>query len=116
MVSLVSDFVCGGFDRLLKSQIEGVIDGLGEDLSLKTNVKVEGGNVHIEARSSAFDAYLVVKSPSGQQHDNDDMVAGGNDTTAGLDLAITEPGTWTVIVTSYQAGESGQYQLVVRGP
>ncbi len=76
----------------------------------------QSGNVHIEARSSAFDAYLVVKSPSGQQHDNDDMVAGGNDTTAGLDLAITEPGTWTVIVTSYQPGESGQYQLVVRGP
>ncbi|MBO6935067.1 MAG: protein kinase [Deltaproteobacteria bacterium] len=76
----------------------------------------QSGNVHIEARSSAFDAYLVVKSPSGQQHDNDDMNAGGNDTTAGLDLAITEPGTWTVIVTSYQPGESGQYQLVVRGP
>lgn len=75
----------------------------------------QSGNVHIEASSPAFDAYLVVKSPSGQQHDNDDMVAGGG-TTAGLDLAITEPGTWTVIVTSYQAGESGQYQLIVRGP
>ena len=34
----------------------------------------QSGNVHIEARSAAFDAYLVVKSPSGQQHDNDDMV------------------------------------------
>jgi len=74
------------------------------------------GNVHIEARSTAFDSYLVVRSPSGQQHDNDDMTGGGDSTNAGLDLAITEPGTWTVIVTSYQPGESGEYQLVVRGP
>lgn len=76
----------------------------------------QSGTVHIEARSQQFDTYLVVKSPSGQQHDNDDMTPGGNDTTAGLDLAITEPGTWTVIVTSYQAGETGQYQLILRGP
>ncbi len=76
----------------------------------------QSGTVHLEARSQQFDPYLVVKSPSGQQHDNDDMTPGGNDTTAGLDLAITEPGTWTVIVTSYQPGETGQYQLILRGP
>ena len=73
------------------------------------------GQVHIEVKSAAFDAYLIVKSPSGQQHENDDM-AGAPDSSrdAGLDLAITEPGTWTVLVTSYQAGESGAYELSVR--
>ncbi|MAQ15275.1 MAG: hypothetical protein CMN30_14535 [Sandaracinus sp.] len=76
----------------------------------------QSGTVHIEALSSDFDSYLVVKSPSGQQHDNDDMAGSGSSTNAGLDLAITEPGTWTVIVTSFQSGETGNYQLIVRGP
>ncbi len=72
----------------------------------------QGQSVRVEAISSEFDTYLIVRSPSGQQHDNDDA-AGGN-TNAGLTVAVTETGSWQVKVTSYQPGETGNYQLVTR--
>ena len=72
-----------------------------------------GSSHHVEVRSTDFDTYLIVRSPSGQQQDNDDMTP-GQGTNAGLDVNVSETGTWTVIVTSYQAGESGSYQLSVR--
>ena len=76
----------------------------------------QSGTVHVELRSAAFDAYVIVKSPSGQQVENDDMVGAGGSKDAGLDVVVNEAGTWTVIATSYQAGESGDYQLILRGP
>ena len=49
-----------------------------------------------------------------QQHQLLIAVLPGQGTNAGLDVNVSETGTWTVIVTSYQAGESGSYQLSVR--
>ncbi|MBX3252035.1 MAG: serine/threonine protein kinase [Myxococcales bacterium] len=71
-----------------------------------------GQRVHLEARSTEFDTYLIVKPPSGDQMDNDDMVPGN--TNAGLDVDVQQTGTWQVIVTSYRAGEVGSYELVIR--
>ncbi len=71
-----------------------------------------GSTVRVEARSTEFDPYLIVKPPTGAQLDNDDMAQG--ETTAGLDVVVTMPGEWTVIVTSYAPGEAGAYQLVTR--
>lgn len=72
-----------------------------------------GEAVHIEARSSAFDSYLIVRSPGGQQQDNDDMVPGN--LNAGLDFVAREAGPHRVLVTSYRPGETGAYELVIRG-
>jgi len=70
-----------------------------------------GARVHIEARSTAFDTYLIVRPPSGEPIQNDDMSQGS--TNAGLDLQTTTAGRYTVLVTSYRPGEVGDYELVI---
>jgi hypothetical protein len=69
-----------------------------------------GSAVHLEAVSSAFDTYLIVRPPSGQQQDNDDQAQGN--TNAALDF-VSAGGTYRVIVTSYRPGEVGDYELRV---
>jgi hypothetical protein len=68
-----------------------------------------GERIAIDLRSSAFDTYLIVVSPSGEQQDNDD---GGNDgTNSRMELVLSEEGEYSVHATSYQPGERGAYQL-----
>ena len=71
-----------------------------------------GQHVHLEARSSEFDTYLVVHPPSGAQQDNDDGPSGTN---AELDFIAQVAGSYRVVVTSYEPGEHGAYELVVGG-
>ncbi len=73
-----------------------------------------GARIHLEARSTRFDTYLIVHPPSGPQQENDDMTP-GQGTDAGLDLQVDQAGEWRVAVTSYRSGETGDYTLVVRG-
>jgi hypothetical protein len=73
-----------------------------------------GAAVHLEATSSDFDTFLIVRSPSGQQQQNDDGIQGT--TNSALDLVTSEAGQYTVTVSSYRAGETGNYQLSVRAP
>ncbi len=70
-----------------------------------------GQSVHLEARSSAFDTYLIVREPGGEQHDNDDGPGGG--TNAALNFVASAAGDYRVSVTSYRPGEVGAYELVV---
>lgn len=70
-----------------------------------------GTSLRIEARSGDFDAYLIVKSPAGEQRDNDDSSPGV--TNAGIDYLVSESGTHRVLVTSYRAGETGAYELAI---
>lgn len=72
-----------------------------------------GQAIHIEARSTDFDTYLIVRPPSGAQQDNDDGPGGG--TNAVLEFVATTAGSYRVQVTSYRAGETGNYQLVLGG-
>lgn len=72
----------------------------------------EGASVTITLDSTEFDAYLIVRSPAGFETENDDL---NDDTTnAGLRLTLDEPGTWKILVTSYDAAETGAYTLTVR--
>ncbi len=73
-----------------------------------------GARIHLEARSSDFDTYLIVYPPNGPQRDNDDMNP-GQSLDAGMDLQVDQPGEWRVLVTSYRAGMTGDYTLVVMG-
>lgn len=68
--------------------------------------------VSIRLESSQFDTYLIVRSPSGHQEDNDDLTP-GQGLNSGLDLPVAEPGEYQVVVTSYRPGETGQYTLRV---
>lgn len=72
-----------------------------------------GTPVHLEATSSAFDTYLILRTPSGQQSDNDDQQPGNLD--AALDFVASESGQYRVLVTSYAPGMRGPYDLTVNG-
>jgi len=73
-----------------------------------------GGRVRLEADSTDFDTYLILKSPSGAQQDNDDREPGNFN--AAIDATLQETGRWQVMVTSFSSGETGNYTLTVRGP
>jgi hypothetical protein len=70
-----------------------------------------GEAVRLRLESSSFDTYLIVRSPSGRQHDNDDLVSGN--TNSGVDIPSAEAGNYQVMVTSYRAAETGPYTLRV---
>ncbi|MFC7379750.1 caspase family protein [Brevundimonas sp. GCM10030266] len=69
-----------------------------------------GERVEVELTSSAFDAYTIVRSPSGEQFDNDD---GEDGTDSRQQLILPEDGEYEVQVTSYQPGETGSYRFTV---
>lgn len=72
---------------------------------------VAGGRARIELRSNAFDTYLFVVAPDSTQEDNDDASQG--ETTRSLVELQTVAGQYRVIVTSYESGETGSYELTI---
>lgn len=69
-----------------------------------------GERVAVELTSSAFDAYTIVRTPSGEQFDNDD---GDNGTDSRQQIILPEDGRYEVQVTSYRPGETGSYRFTV---
>ncbi|WP_421731529.1 caspase family protein [Brevundimonas sp.] len=69
-----------------------------------------GQRVAVELTSSAFDAYTILTTPSGEQIDNDD---GEDGTNSRLDTVLSESGEYSVAVTSFSAGETGSYRFSV---
>jgi hypothetical protein len=65
----------------------------------------------IDLRSADFDPYLFVRSPSGEQFDNDDFE--GDPARSLLTLDLTESGPYRVTVTSYATRETGSYTLSI---
>lgn len=62
--------------------------------------------------SDDFDTYLVLHSPTGQITENDDAGPGSL-----IEMIASEAGTWKVEATSYAAGETGAYEVVIEaGP
>ena len=70
-----------------------------------------GQRVAVELTSSAFDAYTILTTPSGDQQENDDARDGGHDSR--LDTVLSEDGEYQVMVTSYAPGETGSYRFSV---
>jgi hypothetical protein len=68
-----------------------------------------GQRAVFDLTSSAFDPYLMVVAPSGDKKENDDF--NGSNSRSRLELALEETGTYRVIITSYQKGEGGAYEL-----
>jgi hypothetical protein len=81
----------------------------GEFVDAHTVTLPQGVGVQIRLSSTDFDPYLIVRSPSGRQVDNDDLTPG--DRNAGIDLPLAEPGPYTIQVTSYRPAETGAYTL-----
>ncbi|HYE96235.1 MAG TPA: pre-peptidase C-terminal domain-containing protein [Rubricoccaceae bacterium] len=72
-----------------------------------------GESVVIELRSGDFDPYLILKMPNGEQLDNDDHE--GDLTRSLISTTLPEDGTYRVLVTTYEPGETGDYDLSIRG-
>lgn len=89
-------------------QGDGVLQS-GEFVDRHTITLPPGQAVRIVLTSRALDPYLIVRSPSGQQTDNDDI--DGSTRDAAVIIPAAEQGSYTILVTSYQRGESGAYQL-----
>jgi hypothetical protein len=72
-----------------------------------------GQHVTIDLRSSAFDTYLILQDPAGEQTENDDAEDGGGVGHSSLEADLTQAGKYRVLVTSYESGESGPYVLTI---
>ncbi|MGV3577572.1 caspase family protein [Brevundimonas sp.] len=82
----------------------------GEYVDTFTFTGRRGERIAAELTSSAFDAYLILTTPSGEQIDNDD---GEDGTNSRLDTVLQEDGEYSVGVTSFAAGETGSYRFSV---
>lgn len=71
-----------------------------------------GQSVAATVTSSEFDTYVIVKSESDEQADNDDCTEGDTGTSCATFVA-DQDGTVRVIVTSYAPGETGAYSLQI---
>ncbi|MBL7977239.1 MAG: caspase family protein [Bacteroidetes Order II. Incertae sedis bacterium] len=72
---------------------------------------IPGQSLKVTLVSTDFDPYLIIKTPSGKQHENDD--AGEDKDRAALDLNLTENGTYKIYVTAYGKGETGAYSVKI---
>ena len=72
-----------------------------------------GDVVDIRLNSGDFDTYLLLRGPDGSSFDNDD--ADGRGTNSQLRVTLPANGSYRLVVTSYQSGESGAYVLETTG-
>lgn len=72
-----------------------------------------GQQIEVRMGTVAFDPYVIVVSPSGEQDENDDCVPGDRQ-RACLTVRADVDGVYRVIATSYAVGETGAFVLSVR--
>ncbi|HLT45705.1 MAG TPA: hypothetical protein VK002_00625 [Rubricoccaceae bacterium] len=70
-----------------------------------------GEALTVDLRSTAFDPYVILQMPDEQQLDNDDW-EGASD-HARIEHTLPADGMYTVLVTSYAVGETGDYELQI---
>jgi len=83
----------------------------GEYYDSYTFQATAGQHVVVDMRSSDFDTYVGLYSPSDDIEENDDFEGSTNHSR--IELDIVESGTWTVIATSYEKDETGSYELTI---
>jgi hypothetical protein len=71
-----------------------------------------GDQITIELASTAFDPYLILTPPEGEQIDNDD--ADGRQDLSRISLTLRAAGRYRIFATSYASGKTGAYQLTLR--
>ena len=69
---------------------------------------MEGEEVVVELRSEEFDTMLVVRSPSGEEYENDDF----DETNSQVTFTAEETGTYEVFVRGFSGG-SGSYSVSI---
>ena len=81
----------------------------GEYFDSYTLAAQAGQAITLELRSTAMDPYIFVRGPSDFSRDNDDGPNMGLNSR--LDIVFSQTGTYSVVATSYAAGEVGAYTL-----
>ena len=81
----------------------------GEFFDAYTFQGTRGQRVSFDMTSSEFDTYLALLFPGGGQEANDDATEGN--TNSRLTVTLPADGTYQLVATSYQEGETGQYAL-----
>ena len=71
----------------------------------------EGEHLVLDLRSSAFDPYLALGLPGGEQWQNDDHE--GSASRSQIAVVLPKTGSYVVVVTSYKPGESGAWELTI---
>ena len=74
----------------------------------------EGYALNVEMSSTDFDTYLMVVGPSGQEIGQNDDIVPGQNTNSRVTGEAPESGTYTVFANSYEAGQTGAYQLSIQ--
>jgi hypothetical protein len=70
-----------------------------------------GRGVEIQMDSTEVDAYLILRSPTGKQEDDDDSGPGWSN--ARIRARLDEEGAYDLVATSFEPGETGAYRLSV---
>jgi hypothetical protein len=83
--------------------------GSGEFVDGYSFVGRAGDRVTVDLRSSEFDPYVILQVPNAPQLDNDDWE--GAQDHARIEHTLANDGMYTVLVTTYQPGMSGAYEL-----
>ncbi|GAB5517913.1 MAG: hypothetical protein RhofKO_01640 [Rhodothermales bacterium] len=81
----------------------------GEYADAYTMNVTAGQRIIADLTSSEFDPFIVLVDPNGEKTQNDDFE--GSSSHSRIDLTAGVGGEWTVVVTSYKAGEKGAYTL-----
>lgn len=72
-----------------------------------------GQRLTIRLSGEGFDPYLMVRGPGDFTQDNDDDSLSPGSVNSRLDITVPANGEMDVVVTSFQAGETGSYTLSV---
>lgn len=72
-----------------------------------------GQQVEISATSEAFDTYLILQNDRGEGLAEDDDSGDGNNSS--LSVTLPSNGTYHVIVSSYEEGSTGAYEIRLDG-
>ena len=69
-----------------------------------------GQQFNVDLTSDVFDTYVIVRGPGDERQENDDTDRPGHSVVS---MDLSESGEYRVIVTSYEPGETGAYQLSI---
>ncbi len=72
---------------------------------------VEGQEFTVELSSVAFDTYLAITGPNNETYFNDDAAVKVDGYLSKLTIPVVQSGTYSIGVSSYSAGEGGDYTV-----
>lgn len=84
----------------------------GEFVDEFTVTPERGQTVRAVVTSDEFDTYVIVKTASDEQAEDDDCTD-GETTRSCAELAVDEEGPVRILVTSFKPGETGAYRVTV---